>query len=43
MWQYARFAAGAAPLSAVTDWIARYLPILPAWALVAALLPIVFE
>jgi hypothetical protein len=42
MWHYARFAAGAAPLTAVTDWIARYLPILPAWAVAAATLPLVF-
>lgn len=42
VWRYARFTRGRASLDAVTDWIARYLPILPAWALVVAVLPFVF-
>jgi hypothetical protein len=43
VWHYARFTRGLAPLERVTDWIACYLPILPAWALVVAVLPFVFS
>lgn len=40
LWHYVRFAAGRAPLAEVTEWIARYLPVLPCWALlVSVLLP----
>jgi hypothetical protein len=43
VWHYGRFNGGRAPLSAVTDWLGRYLPLLPVWAALVALLPLVAD
>jgi YVTN family beta-propeller protein len=38
LWNYVKFVTSRVALSAVLDWIARYLPVLPAWAATVVLL-----